>query len=733
MQIDNRACDGEKKGSRVSLPKSPVPMKPDEPMNSLAARPVWIWVGMTFVIAVCASLRLEGAVTSSSAEELVTAAAVRGLSVEGAQQKRRVRLRAVVTFSDTRLYSRFVQDETAGIYLFDAGLPLEVSPGDLVEVTGVTSPGEYAPIVVPEQITVVGQAPLPTPKTVSYERLASGQEDSQFVEITGIVRSVHRDDALQHHVIEIATGGGRLSVYARELPVKKTDKLLDSTVRARGVCSTQFNHQRQLFAIRLMVPRPEDLVIEMPAPEDPFAVAARPIGSLLQFAPRETYGHRVKVAGTVIYYESSRRIVLQEGDQGVEVQTQGREPVQLGDRVEALGFVSQGEYTPLLQDAVYRKVASGETPEPSRVSPDEALKGKHDCRLIQVAAKLLDRALHGSERYLILQDGDFTFHAYLNQTHGRDAFQTLENGSRVLVTGVCRINRGEWVAGASWRAESFRLQMRSAHDVVLLQAPPWWTLKKVLWIAGALGFVTLAAFSWVMVLRKQVADRTRELEVQIHERQRAERQHLIEQERTRVAQDLHDELGATLTEVSILGSLVRTQSLPAEARERYLDKLAAVSRAVVATLDEIVWAVNPKYDSVASLASYYSLFAQRFLNLAGIACRLDVADSFPSTPLDSRLRHGVFLAFKEALNNAVRHSDASEVRIVMQAGNGQLKIEVADNGKGFTSSDGLPGSDGLTSMSQRMEKLGGRCDVNSRAGEGTTVKLELPLEENSRS
>ena len=105
--------------------------------------------------------------------------------------------------------------------------------------------------------------------------------------------------------------------------------------RSRGVCSTQFNHQRQLFAIRLMVPRPEDFAIELPAPENPFAIAARPIGSLLRFAPQEAFGHPVKVAGTVIYFEPGMRFFLQEGENGVEVQTRQRDVLQLGDRVEA--------------------------------------------------------------------------------------------------------------------------------------------------------------------------------------------------------------------------------------------------------------------------------------------------------------------------------------------------------------------------------------------------------------
>jgi signal transduction histidine kinase len=666
----------------------------------------------------------------TNGQVLCTAAEVRGLTVQQAQERMPVKLRGVVTFFDEALYSRFIQDGSAGIYLRESPSTPALQPGQLVEVEGCTSPGEYAPVVEPRAVRVVGTTNLPDANEVDYQQLASGKQDSQFVEIAGIVRWVHLDEPSQHHLIEIATGGGRLMVYARDLPVKQTGELLDSRVRVRGVCSTEFNHQRQLFAIRLMVPRPEDLVIEQPAPKDPYAIPSRPIGSLLQFAPQESFGRRVKIGGTVIFHEPGGVLFLQEGDQGVEVQTREPVPLQLGDRVEVLGFVAQGDYTPLLQDATYRRISPGVPPEPAHVTPDEALQGKHDCRLIKVSAKLLDRALHGAERYLILQDlqdSELIFHAYLNQSEGQDGFAGLQNGSRISVTGVCRIDPGRWWAGENWRAKSLRVQLRSVADVRVLEAPPWWSLKKVLWVAGALAFVALAAFSWVLVLRRQVAERTAELEIQIQERQRAERQHAIEQERTRVAQDLHDELGATLTEVSMLGSLVKTPSLPLDTRERYLDKLAGVSRAVVATLDEIVWAVNPKYDSVASLASYYSLFAQRFLNLAGMACRLQVADSFPATPLDSRLRHGVFLAFKEALNNAVRHSSASEVRIAMDAVDHQLRIAIADNGKGFALVDGLPGSDGLASMRARMAKLGGHCEITSQPGRGTSVELRLPL------
>jgi signal transduction histidine kinase len=678
-------------------------------------------------VCACAAACLPG--LSAEKEELTTAASVRALTLEQARQKQRVRLRGVVTFFEPGIASRFMQDDSAGIYLQGTATSVDLVPGDLIEVAGVSGPGEYAPMVIPEQVTVLGKGRLPEPKPVSYERLASGREDSQFVEVAGVVRTVQFRAQGKYYQLEVSTSGGRVAAYCQNLPVGRPEELLDSTVRVRGVVATQFNRQRQLFSVRLMVPRTDCLVIVVPPAGNPFAGPVCPIGSLLQFSPQEAATTRVRIAGEVTYFEPGQKAYIQDGDQGVEVQTRSEEPLQLGDRVEAAGYVSRGLYTPMLQDAVFRKLSGDSEVQPARLTAAEVLQGRHDCVLIRIAGRVLDRAFLGADRYLILQDGEVTFHAYERQRDQKDLFAQVQNGSRVLVAGVCRIDPGPWHAGEAWRARGFRVELRSVADVTVLAGPPWWTLKKVLLMAGALAVAAVAAFVWVVVLRRQVTQRTTDLEVQIRERQRAERRREIEQERTRVAQDLHDELGASLTEVGMLGSLASTPTLPLKQRERYLQQLPQVVRGAVATLDEIVWAVNPNYDSVASLASYYSLYAQRFLNLAGIACRLDVAESFPARPLDASVRHGVFLAFKEALNNAVRHSAANEVRIKMAATDGRLKIVVADDGRGFEMGTAVAGSDGLISMKARLEKLGGRCEVTSRPGAGTTVEFQLGFTE----
>ncbi len=446
--------------------------------------------------------------SSGNLPELRTAAQVRRLSTEQAAQHYPVRLRGVVTFYNQSLFSRFVQDDTAGIYLGDYPNPVPLPPGQFVEVVGTTSPGEYAPIVTPRTIEVLGSGELPAAKPVSFEELASGQEDSQFVEVHGIVRSANLDPQTGFLLVEIATGGGRLTAYATNLPPAQTGDLVDCTVRVRGVCSTQFNRQRQLFYIRLLVPRPADFVVEKPAPAEPFAIPTQTIASLLQFTPQGTYGHRVKVAGTVIYQHLGETLFVQDENQGLFVQTRQPVPFKAGDRVEVLGFPAQGQYTPTVQDAVCRKVHSGFEPEPASISLDEALKGTFDCRLVRLEAILLDRVRYGREQFLVLEAQSFVFHAY-NEQPQNTSFPELEKGSRVAVTGVCLIEPGsDWRAGEAWRAKSFRLLLRSPADVALLKSPPWWTLTRLLWMVALLGIVVLAAFAWVGVLRRRVRKQT---------------------------------------------------------------------------------------------------------------------------------------------------------------------------------------------------------------------------------
>lgn len=433
-----------------------------------------------------------------------TANEIRQLGPEQAAQKLPVRIRGVVTFWDNGLYSRFVQDASAGIYLQEMTNMPPISPGQMVEVEGFTGPGEYAPVIVPTKLQVVADGQFPAPRPVTAADLVGGTEDSQFVEISGIVRSVRYEEETQYHLIEIVTGGERFTAFAKELPVAQPGALVDSTIKVRGVCSTEFNRLRQLFGFRLLVARPGDVIVEKNAPANPFDLPAQSINKLLRFTPKATYGHRLKVTGTVSFMEPGRAVFIQDETEGLYVQTRQRTPLQPGEVVEVLGFPSKGEYTPMLQDAIYRRTGEGKPPVPVDLEADEVLKGTYDCRLIRLKANLLERTRRGREQFLVLETGGFTFHAYFGQDADVAKMDHVLNGSELSVTGICLIERGSgWQAGEGWRASSFRLLLPTADHVQVLAAPPWWTQPNKLRIAGIISVLVLALLVLIDVLRRR--------------------------------------------------------------------------------------------------------------------------------------------------------------------------------------------------------------------------------------
>jgi signal transduction histidine kinase len=206
-----------------------------------------------------------------------------------------------------------------------------------------------------------------------------------------------------------------------------------------------------------------------------------------------------------------------------------------------------------------------------------------------------------------------------------------------------------------------------------------------------------------------------------------EHQHELEQERARIAQDLHDDLGSGLTEITMLGARACAASTSLDTRGDYLKQMGDKARQMVMALDEIVWAMNPTHDSLGSMLSYFSLYAERFLGLANIAWQLEVPFKPDDHVVDSHHRHELFLAFKEALTNIVRHSGASEVRLGVQVGKGSIGLIIADNGRGWAEAGQTEGMDGVENMRTRLEKLGGKFDIRSQTGEGTTVRFDLPF------
>lgn len=215
---------------------------------------------------------------------------------------------------------------------------------------------------------------------------------------------------------------------------------------------------------------------------------------------------------------------------------------------------------------------------------------------------------------------------------------------------------------------------------------------------------------------------------------RLEQERALERERTRIAQDLHDEMGAKLCRISFLSEHARRPSTnPAEMQEQ-IKSISDDSREVLHSLDEIVWAVNPQNDTLEHATSYLAQFAQEYFVMTGVECELVMPSQMPHHPVSSQVRHHLFLAVREALANILKHSGATHAKISMVCENDKLKISVEDNGKGFDATTHAASDahsrdmrDGLRNMTKRFADVGGQCSIASTVGSGTSVKFILPL------
>lgn len=211
--------------------------------------------------------------------------------------------------------------------------------------------------------------------------------------------------------------------------------------------------------------------------------------------------------------------------------------------------------------------------------------------------------------------------------------------------------------------------------------------------------------------------------------QRLEQQAALANERARIAKDLHDGLGADLTHLTMLAEAVG-DSLPRPgAGESQVGSLSEASRRVVRSLKEVIWATDPADVSVEGTVSHLCQYTESYLEPARIQCRLDLGQTLPTSPLSAAQRRALLFVVKEALHNVTKHANATEVTLSARATDGWLSLAIADNGRGFAlGSLGVNGTGrGLRSLRQRIEGLGGRFEISSTVGQGTALRLELPL------
>lgn len=247
-------------------------------------------------------------------------------------------------------------------------------------------------------------------------------------------------------------------------------------------------------------------------------------------------------------------------------------------------------------------------------------------------------------------------------------------------------------------------------------APPFW---KTWWFT---------AFLWVAALAS-VGGTIRFIEIRkLHRKLRAlEHQQALDRERLRISQDMHDEVGARLTEIAILGELARKSITNSPVAETHIQSVSEKAREVIDNIGEIIWAINPKNDLLENLAAYLRHYTLQYLKMTPIKCRFESPDMIPDIHLSAEARRNIFLVVKETLHNIVKHSAATNVEVSLVANDEKLEIVIVDNGRGFSAENRNYFGNGLNNMERRAKIIGGTFEIQSHPGNGIMVRISVPI------
>ncbi|MGD0666272.1 MAG: ATP-binding protein [Bryobacteraceae bacterium] len=432
---------------------------------------------------------------------IASVAEVHALSPEDAAGAIPVHVRATVTYINPTSNTFFVQDRTGPTYVVAPRIRrLKVEVGDLVDLTGVTAPGQFAPIISAAWAERISSSSMPPPAPVAFDDLFSGKMDSAWIQTEGIVQSVETRRPTLEDAVWVQWGDHRYQLLvhnpnARPLPPP------DSRVRVQGVCGSLFNARRQIFGVQVYVPSPEFVHLLEPGP-DPATLRPLPIDELLRFSFVDAPGHRTRIRGVVTLASPAGPSYVEDSGAGVKIVNHAHIDLRPGDVVDVLGFSHSGSFSPEMRDAQVSLVERGPTPSPPSITVDEALEGNYDSKLVSIDAAVVDQLRGSNQNATVLQAGGKLFNATLDRVR----IPPLDRGSIVRVTGVCSVAAE---GNLAYRIpKSFSLVLRSAGDIRVVRPAPWWTPGRLLGVLSSMAALLLVVLSWVAVLRRRVGLQT---------------------------------------------------------------------------------------------------------------------------------------------------------------------------------------------------------------------------------
>ncbi len=655
--------------------------------------------------------------------------AIRALSQAEAARGYPVRIRGVIThFDELQSNTLFIFDGTSGQFIQppDNGSLVAWGPirtGDTVEITGRTVRGGFAPNVAPDNIRDLGVVERPTPLRVPYASLLTGRHDCEFVEVAGVIRRAWLSSGDSHIMFaDLALEDGvvvRAAFWDHH--TGDLDRFIDARVRVRGNIGAIFGPTEQLIGVSLLAGRTSDVTVLAPS-TDPFALAVHPIGHIFTYSYAAEANRRIRIRGVVVGEVSARAVSVSDFTSGsvfrsvrhviyvkdqtgsATVESEQLTPVKPGDMIEVTGFPAVSPGKPVLHDAVFRVVGTGDVPAPLLVPAGSVVRADNDSELVRVDAQLLGILRTPSERVFVLKSsaGETAFEAALDAAEDATALADIRPGSALRVTGVYSYQTGP--------PPAFRLLLRSPADVVVVASAPWWTPRHTAVLVSFLVFAVLAA---IVVVKTMTARERREYQA-------------VLSERNRVARELHDTLEQGLTGISLqLEAVAGTlQTSPGTARYS-LEVARQMLRYSLEETRRSVMDLRSQALETHDLPAALSTLARQMTS--GTSIRAQVLVEGSRRRLDAAEEHHLLRIGLEAVTNAVKHSGATHIDILVRFSPAATELVVNDDGCGPQQETGeISGCHfGLQGIRERANKIGADLQIGPSPGGGTRLSVSV--------
>lgn len=706
-------------------------------------------IALAWILTICTLASSHGELCAATKDDntLTTAREVRALSAEEAAKALPVRLHGIyMGEADPRGIAFVMHDEREGIYVqAPQSLVQSLKQGDLLDIEGITNPGGYAPYVVAERLHVSGRGEVPQPRMATLDELYSGQMDAQWLEIEGVIRSIEpveasdaappppgtryaprpgSEDDTEGPVFKVKLASGNSRVMVEIKSRVDPEEYLDAKVSLRGLCFNLHNRNRQFVKPFVQMPKGTKPTILQAAPQTLFCGEPIPVADLFQFGRNESNPeHRVHIRGVVIHHQPGTCLWLRDGNSCIRVESHQNTNLRPGDMVDVLGYPKPGEYTPILEDARFRKYASGPGPEPT-VLTDIPSALHNDANLVQLKARLTEVRQFPESVELTLEWLGTPVRAHIQTAWGRHYPASWQQDSIVQVQGICAVETDEpGPLGGMWVPKSFQLLLRSEKDLTVIQTPPWWNAEHLAWLLASFLLITIALIAAISWQSKQ------RLKRQILRRAMAEAEFsAILSERNRLAREIHDTLSQSLGAISVQLELARTHAndLSDEIRDN-LGTAHKLARAALAEARDSIWNMRSQMLEECDLGEALS----RILNDVTDNTKVNAVTTIKGNRrrLSPMVENNLLRIGQEAINNANTHAQATEIMVSVTFEKRRIHLEVKDNGIGFVEKAQPVNHHrrfGLIGIRERVDLLGGTVSIKSIPRHGTHIQVSVP-------